>query len=198
MPRHLSRWRNMVFPATVDGRLVSGCVAGFADGATAPERRAVLLSSGRRTAAPVCFSAEGKLKKVDSQADHHKRYVLLRGTSGRTRRHVEPRRHHPLTRGRRIYRVPAAGGEPTPVFGTDQANYTNDCLPSFLPDGRHFLYLRTAREEETSEVYLASLDGKEPTRLLAADSQAVYAASGTGYLLFAREGHAGATVDVSI
>jgi Tol biopolymer transport system component len=89
-----------------------------------------------------------------------------------------------------IYRIPAAGGEPTPVPGLGQlrqdATYR---WPSFLPDGRHFLYLVTTALQEESEVYLASLDGKETKQLLAADSNAIYAASaaGGGYLLFARE-----------
>ncbi len=90
-----------------------------------------------------------------------------------------------------IYRVSAAGSEPTLVLGKNQlireAVYV---WPSFLPDGRHFLSLRIPAAQGEREVYLSSLDGKETTRLLAADSQALYAASatGSGYLLFARAG----------
>jgi len=184
--------RNLVFPATVEGKIglwlrplgsltaqpLSGTEGGGAQ-FWSPDSRSV------------CFTAEGKLKKVDLAGGPPQ---TLCSTQGNVRGELGGTWNRDgiilFTRGRRIYRVSAAGGEPTPVFGTDQANYSNDCLPSFLPDSRHFLYLRTAREEETSEVYLASLDGKEPTRLLAADSQAVYAASaaGNGYLLFAREG----------
>jgi serine/threonine protein kinase len=91
--------------------------------------------------------------------------------------------------GRIIYRVQAAGGEPLPVPGLDQPRPGVEYRwPSFLPDGRHFLYLVTTAGQEASEVYLASLDGKETKLLLAADSSAIYAASaaGGGYLLFAR------------
>ena len=90
-----------------------------------------------------------------------------------------------------IYRVSAAGSEPALVLGKNQIN--RDAVygwPSFLPDGRHFLSLRIPAGQGATEIYLASLDGKETTRLLAADSHAIYAASptGNGYLLFARAG----------
>jgi hypothetical protein len=86
-----------------------------------------------------------------------------------------------FTAGGKIYRVPATGGEPAVVLGSDQPN--PDALylwPAFLPDGRHFLYLRRPVSQAAGEIYLASLDGKENTRLLAADSKAVYSAPATG------------------
>jgi eukaryotic-like serine/threonine-protein kinase len=90
-----------------------------------------------------------------------------------------------------IYRISAAGSEPTLVLGKNQLN--REAVygwPSFLPDGRHFLCLRIPAGQGAPEIYLASLDGKETTRLLVADSQALYATSATGggYLLFARAG----------
>ena len=90
-----------------------------------------------------------------------------------------------------IFRISAAGSEPTLVLGKNQIN--RDAVygwPSFLPDGRHFLSLRIPAGQGDREVYLSSLDGNETTRLLAADSQALFvaAASGSGYLLFARAG----------
>jgi eukaryotic-like serine/threonine-protein kinase len=90
----------------------------------------------------------------------------------------------------RVYRVPATGGERVLVLGSDPSNqealYRN---PSFLPDGRHFLFTRVPREG-AAEIHLAALDRQETTRLLAADSQVRYAASatGNGYLLFVRAG----------
>jgi Tol biopolymer transport system component len=90
-----------------------------------------------------------------------------------------------------IYRISAAGSEATLVLGKNELN--REAVygwPSFLPDGRHFLSLRIPAGQGAREIYLASLDGKETTSLLAADSQAIYAASATGkgYLLFARAG----------
>lgn len=93
--------------------------------------------------------------------------------------------------GTTIYRVPATGGKPEPIPGMDQAR--QDVLlrwPRFLPDGKHFLYLVTTAQQGASEVFVATLDGKESKRLLAAQSSAIYANSpnGGGYLLFARDG----------
>jgi serine/threonine protein kinase len=66
--------------------------------------------------------------------------------------------------------------------------------PSFLPDGRHFLYLRVGKLEETG-VYVGSLDSKPDAqssqRLLAGNSPATYASlpgASTGHLLFLRDG----------
>src|SRR5213078_3243197 len=68
-------------------------------------------------------------------------------------------------------------------------------FPSFLPDGRHFVYVRSATRPENNGVYVGSLDAKPGQqslrRLLAAESGAVYAASPDskrGHLLFLRGG----------
>ncbi len=83
-----------------------------------------------------------------------------------------------------LYRVLAAGGAPvqlTPLDNSRQETWHR--WPSFLPDGRHFLYL--ARSPQSTDVYLGSLDSKETKRLVSADSGAHYAPP--GYLLFLRE-----------
>ena len=69
-------------------------------------------------------------------------------------------------------------------------------LPSFLPDGRHFLYLRMfGGVESQTGIYIGSIDskpeGQNATRLMAAGQNAVYApspGSGTGHVLFLRDG----------
>ena len=58
--------------------------------------------------------------------------------------------------------------------------------PHFLPDGRHFLFTARSDVKENNLVYVGSLDSKDVTRLVAAQSNAVYV--GAGYLLFARDG----------
>jgi Tol biopolymer transport system component/DNA-binding winged helix-turn-helix (wHTH) protein len=86
-----------------------------------------------------------------------------------------------------VQRVSAAGGEVTPVTALDRSRQEMSHLwPYFLPDGHHFLYLAAIAQQAGGEVYLASLDGKETKRLLAADTNAVYAPP--GYLLFVRDG----------
>ena len=79
--------------------------------------------------------------------------------------------------------VSLAGGSPTPLTlpGTN-GDTTQRGFPSFLPEGRHLLYWATP----SNTVWLTSLDGGTPQRLLAADSPAVYA--DPGYLFFVRQG----------
>ena len=95
-----------------------------------------------------------------------------------------------------IHRVPEGGGEPAAITRRNESEEgMSRRFPRFLPDGRHFLwsdrYLdRTSGEEQTG-VYLGSLDGKEPQRLLPDDSNAVYTSGpgpGGGFILFVREG----------
>jgi eukaryotic-like serine/threonine-protein kinase len=87
-----------------------------------------------------------------------------------------------------IFRVPASGGSPQRVL-TDVADSTrrdSPHNPSFLPDGRHFVYVvqRTSREED--EICVASIDPGGPRCVLKVSSPARYAEP--GYLLFVRDG----------
>jgi serine/threonine protein kinase len=87
-----------------------------------------------------------------------------------------------------IHRVRSSGGTTTPVTTIDGS--LGEVLhgwPFFLPDGNHFLYLaRTRSSDQPDQIYLSSLDGKEPTPLLSVNSNAIYAAP--GFLLFWRDG----------
>ena len=84
-----------------------------------------------------------------------------------------------------LMRVSAGGGTPgvltRPVNGQGSHRW-----PQFLPDGRRFLFFVTLGDPETRGVYLGSLDGHDPTRVLVADSAAEYAPP--GYLLVASRG----------
>jgi len=83
--------------------------------------------------------------------------------------------------GGRIYRVLAAGGQPTPVTTLDASlGETEHVGPAFLPDGRHFLFLAAGRE---SGIYVGSIDSAERKKLIAADTRPVFA---PGYVLFNR------------
>jgi hypothetical protein len=95
-----------------------------------------------------------------------------------------------------LMRVSEAGGLCTPLTTLDtKRGELRQTAPSFLPDGKHFLYLRVFPKSEDSGVYIGSLDAKPeqqtPRRLLAGTSAAVYTPSAVGasrYLLFLREG----------
>jgi serine/threonine protein kinase len=93
--------------------------------------------------------------------------------------------------GAAIARVSAAGG--TPAFVTKlSAPDELHRYPSFLPDGNHFLFLRTNVGPQINGIYVGSLDGTAPVRILPDESSALYAPSDTpsqpGNLLFRREG----------
>ena len=62
-------------------------------------------------------------------------------------------------RGGAVFRVSASGGEPVAVTKVDstRGEYAHH-HPTFLPDGRHFLYLRAARPESRSGIYVGSID----------------------------------------
>jgi eukaryotic-like serine/threonine-protein kinase len=86
-----------------------------------------------------------------------------------------------------ILRVAASGGTPVPVTQLDPA-HTSHRWPSFLPDGKHFLYLAINHDPahaDNDAVYYASLDGRENRELFRSQSNAVY---GSGFILFARSG----------
>jgi Tol biopolymer transport system component len=90
-----------------------------------------------------------------------------------------------------IFRVSADGGTPTRVTSLDKARREiNHYWPSFLPDGKHFVYLATANASDTTKaipsVYIAALDGTERTLLDRIHSRAVFAPP--GYLLFEDQG----------
>jgi eukaryotic-like serine/threonine-protein kinase len=93
---------------------------------------------------------------------------------------IRRRRHSPL------FQVPASGGTPAAVTKMD-AKYTTHRWPSFLPDGRHFVYLAANHVDPSSQdtaLFFASLDGKENRLLVSTRSSAIYA---SGYLLYVRD-----------
>ena len=87
--------------------------------------------------------------------------------------------------GGELLRVPAAGGEPTPVTTLDETRQEIGHLwPQFLPDGEHFLFFAQGAAEQEG-IYVGSLEsGVTPSLLLRTDRMARYAAPGS--LLFGR------------
>jgi Tol biopolymer transport system component len=95
-----------------------------------------------------------------------------------------------------LMRVPAEGGTPVPLTVLDPSRHeTEHELPSFLPDGRHFLYFINSTDPENIGMYVGFLDDpperQSKKRLLAARFGATYVPSdslGDGHLLFLRDG----------
>jgi DNA-binding winged helix-turn-helix (wHTH) protein/Tol biopolymer transport system component len=79
-----------------------------------------------------------------------------------------------------LFTVRANGGPPVQVTSL-RGDETFHQHPEFLPDGRRFIFFASP-----DGIYLGSLDGETPVRLLTSRSHARYAPE--GYLLFVRDG----------
>lgn len=86
-----------------------------------------------------------------------------------------------------LMRVASEGGKPAPI----RLSGTEDHLgplswPSFLPDGRRFLYSVRTKAGAVGTIYLASIESDtDVRRVVTSDTQAVFVAP--GYLLFGRD-----------
>jgi Tol biopolymer transport system component/predicted Ser/Thr protein kinase len=130
------------------------------------------------------FFADGKLKKIVASGGPPQ--VLCDapfGLGGAWNRDdvivFEPNVLDPL------YRVSASGGKPTPAtrLGPREEGHR---WPSFLPDGRHFVFLADARRTEDHRFKIGSLDSLESPDLLGAVSNLAFVPP--GHLLFVRSG----------
>ena len=88
-----------------------------------------------------------------------------------------------------LQRVSASGGIPQPVSVLDKEyGESSHRFPSFLPDGRHFVYTGTVGTccpaAKPARIRIGSLDTTDVTTLMQAESMAAFAA---GHLLFNRE-----------
>ena len=83
-----------------------------------------------------------------------------------------------------LMRVSASGGavEAVTKLGPKQGSHR---IPSFLPDGNRFIYT-AGGDADAGGIYLGALDGRQPIRLAATTSAAVYLA--TGWLLWNEAG----------
>jgi eukaryotic-like serine/threonine-protein kinase len=87
----------------------------------------------------------------------------------------------------RLMRVAAEGGKPEQVR-LPENNVGVPSWPSFLPDGKHFLYwLVRTKPGSGAAIHLASIESENANkRLVASETQALYVAP--GYLFFGRDG----------
>jgi DNA-binding winged helix-turn-helix (wHTH) protein len=130
------------------------------------------------------FFAEGKLKKVAAAgglswtlSDVQEAFG---GTWGRKGFIV-------FADGTSLYSVPSDGGVRTRVLPLDESHgEIRQTWPSFLPDGRRFIYFSAHTDPSQHTVSLSSLDGARPRVLFKNDTRAVFAAP--DHLLYVREG----------
>jgi len=82
-----------------------------------------------------------------------------------------------------LVRVSALGGEPEPLTTLDASQKERSHgWPQFLPDGRRFTFFVVP----DNAIHIGSLDSSVTTKVLSADSKALYVPP--GYLLFMRQG----------
>ena len=81
----------------------------------------------------------------------------------------------PAGDSRALMRIAAGGGTPEAVTRLDPPRQVGHQSPVFLPDGRHFLFLVNG-SPSASGIYLGTLDGGAPKRLMASDVAAAFLA----------------------
>ena len=114
----------------------------------------------------IAFVSEGKLKKVDLAGGSPQ--VLgnvgqIRGGDWSSTGTILLARVNDNI----IVKISDTGGEATPVTKLDPVRKeTLQALPVFLPDQKHFLYVAAGATPEAIGVFLTSIDGEPPTRIL--------------------------------
>ncbi len=199
-----------LFAVSPDGRRIAFVTRG-ADGRdslwvrTLAELSAVPLAGTEGAAAPfwspdsrfIAFFAGGKLKKIDASTGPPITLCDVpsatpSGSWGSQHKILFASHFEPF-----VSLVEDAGGAPRIVLKVDPSRQEGSLgWPSFLPDGRHFLYVGRSKAETHSYVRLASLEDGKTTPLLTNCSRAQYvpgdpnapAGSRSGHLLYARDG----------
>jgi len=121
------------------------------------------------------FASDGNLKKVDVTGGPAQTLTSLGGQMGG----AAWNRDNVIifaTNDHGLRRISASGGEVSAVSERDKSleELFHD-NPVFLPDGRHFLYLAWSNSKpENRAIFIGSLDSQSRTRLMTAESNAVY------------------------
>ena len=177
--------RNLVFVATADGKpllwvraleQVGAQPLAGTEGASYP----FWSADGRA----VGFFADGKLKRKDLSGGPPRVLADAPAARGGAWNRAGDIVYAPeATVG--LKRVSATGGavSTVTVLATDHGSHR---WPQYLPDGRRFLFFVGLGQASARGVYIGSLDGGEPTRLLAGETAAVFAPP--GYLLRVLDG----------
>jgi serine/threonine protein kinase/Tol biopolymer transport system component len=140
----------------------------------------------------IAFSAEGKLKKVAFGGGPAVVVADLPGSAVYAGTwNADDVILIGSEEGGPLLRVPAAGGALTPVTELDkERKETAHAYPSFMPDGKHYLYLvRSSDPQHSAAAFVGELGSKERINLTGIASEVKYsAASKVGYLVFIRDG----------
>ena len=89
-----------------------------------------------------------------------------------------------------LYRTSAAGGSPVPLTRPKAGGSEYDRYPLFIPGTDRYLYLHASTDAQSSGVYLGSLKGMAPLRVLPEQTSVAYlpdTQSNGGWLLYGRD-----------
>jgi serine/threonine protein kinase/Tol biopolymer transport system component len=128
----------------------------------------------------VGFFADGKLKRINLGGGAPQELAVALQARGATWNAADVIVFAPTATGP-LMQVPARGGTPAAATQLSKGQGSHR-WPQFFPDGRRFIFSVALGQLETRGVYLASLDGGEPKRLLSVDTSALYAPP--GFLLY--------------
>ena len=139
----------------------------------------------------VAYYADGKLKKIRVDGGQPQTIATLRGFQQAAWGSAGEIIFRPSNR-EPLFRISASGGMPAPLTQLNAALGENSHRgPTFLPDGRRFLFTSRSTAPENNALYIGSLDSSEVRRIMSLASKAVYVASrngGPGTLIYYRDG----------
>ena len=161
--------------------------------------RAKILDGTERATSPfwspdgqwIAFYADGKLKKVSPSGGPSQTIANLpafsEGTWG-TKGDIIYRAGNRTP----LYRIHESGGSPKQITSLDGSRTENSHRsPSFLPDGRRFLFTTRCAQRDNNALYLGSLDSPTVRRLMPIQSNVGYVPPRRGvkaYLVYHRDG----------
>jgi len=127
----------------------------------------------------IAFVSGGKLRRVDTSGSAPKDIAPAMDFSGGAWNEANV-----IVFGtpRGLLRVSAEGGTPEALTTIDTSE-TGHFWPAFLPDGNHFLFTVWSNETANRAVYVGALDSQDRTKVMPAESNAMYA---SGHLVFHR------------
>ena len=133
----------------------------------------------------IAFFATGKLKRINANGGPPQNICDSIGGRGGTWSKDGVIVFTPSS-NQALFSVSASGGTPQSASQLDVSKAENSHRwPSFLPDGKHFLYWsRSSRGPESTVLYIGQLGSLEAKQLMKSETMAVYA---SGHLLFIRD-----------
>lgn len=137
----------------------------------------------------IAFFADGKLKKLDLDGGAPLTVTLASDGRGGTWNADGTILFSPETQ-ESIQRVSAGGvlGDPVTILDNSRSGETTHRFPSFLPDGRHFLYVRgshsAASQDGVNSIWVGDTETDETFELMQSGTQAYYA---QGHIFWVRD-----------